>query len=78
MATTGLCTTCIYSCWCPTWGDYRCFEKEIRLSTYGFQQPINCSVYKKRGKDFKEPKCQCENCLENEKSLDDEEEEENE
>ena len=78
MATTGLCPTCIHSCWCPTWAEYRCFAKEIRLSEYGIPQLTECSEYKKRGKDFKEPKCQCENCLENEKLLDEEEEKENE
>lgn len=67
MATTGLCPTCIHSCWCPTWAEYRCFAKEIRLSEYGIPQPTECSEYKKREKDFKEPKCQCEDCLDNEK-----------
>lgn len=62
----GLCPNCVNSVQCPTWGEYKCLKKEVRLSQYGFKQPTSCRDYKKRGKDFKERKCQCEDCLKNE------------
>ena len=57
----GLCANCIQSIWCPTWGETKCRELKARI--YG---DVNeCSSYKKRGKDFKEVKCQCKDCLKN-------------
>ena len=73
MANEGLCSNCTHSVWCPTWAEYKCLEKEIRFTQYGFEQPTTCSDYKKRDKDFKERKCQCEDCLKNEALLDEEE-----
>lgn len=73
MANTGLCPTCAHSIWCPSWAEWKCTEKAIRFTEYGFKQPTSCSDYKKRGKDFKEPSCQCDVCLINEKLLDEEE-----
>lgn len=75
MTTNGLCPTCVNSIWCPTWAEYKCTKKEVRLTSYGLKQPITCADYKKRGKDFKESKCQCDDCLKNEKLLDEEDEE---
>ena len=70
---TGLCETCVYSIWCPTWGEWKCKNRERRI--YG--TVTTCHNYSKRPKDFKEPKCQCKNCLENEllMELEDEEKE---
>lgn len=73
MANEGLCPNCTHSVWCPTWAEYKCLEKEIRFTQYGFEQPTTCANYTKRGKDFKERKCQCEDCLKNEALLDEEE-----
>lgn len=73
MANEGLCPNCMHSVWCPTWAEYKCLEKEIRFTQYGFEQPTTCSDYKKRDKSFKERKCQCEDCLKNEALLDEEE-----
>lgn len=73
MANEGLCPNCTHSVWCPTWAEYKCLEKEIRFTQYGFEQPTTCSDYKKRDKSFKERKCQCEDCLKNEALLDEEE-----
>lgn len=73
MANEGLCSNCTHSVWCPTWAEYKCLEKEIRFTQYGFEQPTTCADYTKRGKDFKERKCQCEGCLKNEALLDEEE-----
>lgn len=74
MANNSLCPNCIHSVWCPTWAEYKCLKKAIRFSICGHSQPTGCSDYKKRGKDFKEPKCQCEDCLKNEILWDEEEE----
>ena len=76
MANEGLCPNCTHSVWCPTWAEYKCLEKEIRFTQYGFEQPTTCANYTKRGKDFKERKCQCEDCLKNEALLDEETENE--
>lgn len=73
MANEGLCSNCTHSVRCPTWAEYKCLEKEIRFTQYGFEQPTTCADYTKRGKDFKERKCQCEDCLKNEALLDEEE-----
>ena len=59
-----LCASCTQSIYCDTWGEWKCKAKEKRI--YNFKTITNCEYYKKRDKNFKEPKCQCENCLENE------------
>lgn len=66
----GLCPSCAMSIWCPTWAEWRCKAKERRI----YEIPVKCEDYKKREKDFKEPRCQCQSCLENEKLYEDEEE----
>ena len=53
MAKEGLCPSCVYSVWCPTWAEYKCLEKKIRFTQYGFKQPTTCDSYKKRDKNFK-------------------------
>lgn len=59
-----LCASCTQSIYCDTWGEWKCKAKEKRI--YNYKTVRNCDDYKKRDKNFKEPKCQCENCLENE------------
>ena len=60
----GLCETCAESIWCQTWAEWRCKAKEKRI--YNADKLMECEFYKKRDKNFKEPKCQCRSCLENE------------
>ena len=57
----GLCSTCDKSIWCPTWAEMKCKHFERRI--YGYAKLTDCKFYKKRGKNFKEPPCQCEDCL---------------
>lgn len=64
----GLCPSCTNSIWCPTWAEWKCKIKEGRI--YDYKTLTECKFYKKRGKDFKEPRCQCEDCLKNEDLLD--------
>lgn len=59
----GLCSTCVNSIWCDTWGEWKCTVRKRRF--YGSNIPDECKSYKKRGKDFKERPCQCEDCLKN-------------
>ena len=66
-----LCATCAESIWCPTWAEWRCKAKEKRI--YNADKLTKCKFYKKRGKNFKEPKCQCRSCLENELLFEEEE-----
>lgn len=61
----GLCATCTNGIRCPTWAEWRCKAKEKRI--YNADKLTKCESYKKRDKNFKEPKCQCRSCLENEK-----------
>lgn len=61
-----LCTNCVYCVRCYTWAEYRCLKKAIRFTSYGYSMPTKCSDYEKRDKNFKEAKCQCEDCLGNE------------
>lgn len=61
-----LCASCVYSCRCTTWAEWKCLKQAIRFSSYGHVMPMKCSDYKKRDKNFKEPKCQCEDCLRDE------------
>ncbi len=56
-----LCLTCENCIECGTWGEKKCKELKIRI----YSEINNCKHHKKRGKNFKEPKCQCEDCLKN-------------
>lgn len=65
--TKSLCEDCTESRWCETWGEVKCLAQKKRI--YGYVKlidPAQCKFYKKRGKGFKESKCQCDDCLENE------------
>lgn len=70
---TGKCPTCENSIFCPTWGERKCPILKRRFFHNG---PLECEHFKKRGKDFKESKCRCEDCLKNENLIDAGEEEE--
>lgn len=59
----GLCPTCAESIHCDTWGEMKCKKLERRIN--GYKTLTYCKFYKKRDKSFKEPKCQCEDCLKN-------------
>lgn len=65
-----LCSSCTYSIWCPTWAECKCKTKSRRI----YIPVTECNYYKKRGKDFKESKCQCEDCLNNDYLWEEEEE----
>lgn len=59
-----LCSTCTNSIRCNTWAEWKCKKLETRIRN---NQVVNkCEYYSKRSKGFKEPKCQCEDCLKNE------------
>lgn len=73
MDEVSLCATCAMSIWCPTWTEWRCKVKEKRI--YNFKTLTECEYYKKRDKNFKEPKCQCESCLGNDILYEEESEE---
>lgn len=75
MAKANLCESCVSSRWCATWAEWRCLKQAIQFSSYGYSMPTKCSDYKKRDKNFKEPRCQCEDCLQNESLLDELDEE---
>ena len=64
-----LCATCTMSIWCPTWTEWRCRGKEKRI--YNFKTLTECESYKKRDKNFKEPKCHCKDCIENDIVMED-------
>lgn len=66
MAKDVLCASCVNSIRCNTWSEWKCTKRAVRFSSYGYSPPTKCSDYKKRDKDFKEPKCQCDDCLRNE------------
>lgn len=66
----GLCSTCINSIRCLTWGEWKCTVYAQRF--YGQNMPTECGVYKKRPKDFKETPCRCEDCLRNSAPMEDE------
>lgn len=75
MAKEGLCSSCVNSIWCNTWAEWKCAKRKTRFTNFGYSQPATCTDYKKRDKNFKEPKCQCEDCLRNESLLGEESEE---
>lgn len=60
--TKSLCETCIHSIRCETWAEWKCKLENRRI----YEIRTKCSGYKKRDSNFKEPKCQCEDCLKNE------------
>ena len=64
MIEKSLCPTCVYSIWCRTWAEWKCKKLQIRLRNSNVV--TTCDHYKTRPKGFKEPKCQCEDCLKNE------------
>lgn len=69
-----LCSTCSKSIWCPTWAEWKCMLKERRIYS-SMSLSKQCSDYQKRDKNFKESKCQCDDCLDNESLFDFESEE---
>lgn len=74
--TKSLCEDCVSAVSCETWGEVKCLAQKKRI--YGYVKlidPAQCKFYKKRGKGFKEPKCQCEDCLRNEQLAEESEEE---
>lgn len=68
--TEDLCPSCTNSIRCNTWAEWKCKKHEKRI--YGYKTITKCKFYVKRPKNFKEPKCQCEDCLNNELLLDEE------
>ena len=60
----GLCPKCVNAIFCNTWGEWKCTAQGRRI--YGYKTMTECKFYKKRGKDFKESPCRCEDCLKNE------------
>lgn len=71
MSADTLCSSCALSIWCPTWTEWRCRKYEKRI----YSKLTTCPEYKVRPKGFKEPMCQCEDCLKNELILDEMDEE---
>ena len=67
-----ICSSCSHSIFCPTWAEWKCKLKKQRIYSDSLFATA-CSDRKKRGKDFKESKYQCEDCLKNEKLNNDEE-----
>ena len=70
---TNLCASCVNAVRCYTWGEWKCTAQARRV----YETITKCDDYKKRGKVFKESRCQCDDCLRNE-SLAEELEEESE
>ena len=56
-----LCKSCESCIECGTWGEKKCKALKTRI----YSKIENCKHYKKRDKNFKEPKCQCDDCLKN-------------
>lgn len=71
MSVDTLCSNCVNSVRCMTWAEWKCKKYEKRI--YGSRAA--CPDYSKRPKGFKEPMCQCEDCLKNEMILDELDEE---
>lgn len=67
-----LCPSCISKIFCPTWGEVKCTAKKHRI--YGWKEMTECKEYKKRPDKWKEPRCQCKDCLENDKLSEEREE----
>lgn len=66
MANDGLCSSCSASIFCPTWAEWKCTKRAIRFTSYGYSMPTKCNDYVKRPKNWKEMKCLCDDCLNNE------------
>lgn len=64
MIEKSLCPTCVHSIWCRTWAEWKCTQLCTRLRDNDIV--VKCDYHKPRYKGFKEPKCQCEDCLKNE------------
>lgn len=73
MVKESLCASCASSIWCPTWAEWKCKLKERRIYS-AMLLSKQCPDYKKSDKNFKESKCQCDDCLKNESLLDGESE----
>lgn len=59
---SNLCASCSNSIRCYTWSEWKCTTQKRRV----YETVMKCDDYKKRGKDFKESRCQCDDCLRNE------------
>lgn len=68
-----LCPTCNNSIRCETWGEVKCTAKKRRINEW--KEIVECREYKKRSAKWKEPRCQCKDCLENEKLSEEREDE---
>lgn len=55
------CTICANAIWCPTWAEWKCVVQKKRHVA----AVTNCDDFKPKAKSFKEPECQCEDCLAN-------------
>lgn len=71
MSVDTLCSSCVNSVRCMTWSEWKCKKYEKRI----YSKRLACPEYKVRPKGFKEPMCQCEDCLKNEMILDEMDEE---
>ena len=69
MQDSSLCSKCNNSIWCDTWAEWKCKAKKRRI--YNYKEVVKCDSYSKRPKDFKETRCQCDDCNENEMLYDD-------
>ena len=56
-----LCVSCANSIFCETWGEWKCKAYDVRIC----DTIVECPYYKKRPRDFKESKCQCDDCRDN-------------
>lgn len=77
MSTDNLCANCVHSLWCPVWTELKCTKHDVVFSSYGRSTPDECADFKKRGKDFKERLCHCDDCMDNESLVEQREEEAN-
>ena len=66
-----LCSSCASSIWCPTWSEWKCKKHGLRM----YSAVASCNDYSARPKGFKEPACQCKDCLVNDIILDEADEE---
>lgn len=55
---TKLCDVCENSRFCSVWGETKCVALKQRI----YNTIEKCDSYKRRPKNFVEPKCQCEDC----------------
>ena len=56
-----LCLTCTHKITCGVWAEKKCLALKTRI----YSEIETCKHYKKRDKNFKESKCQCDDCLKN-------------